>query len=449
MEPGAWIAITGLPVKAKRNLFTTPPPAFPRSKALPVPPDHSQTPPPDAPGLDSPPTPPYPYPLLKTEGASQLLRELVAIPSVNPALAPDPAASIRTGESRVADFLLHRARKAGLDASTQPVEPGRVNLIVKLTPSQPVKHRIILAPHLDTVDAEPAHFTPVIKAGRLHGRGACDTKGSVAAMFQALANLAKGSSSNKGGSSRPAHTEIILAAMADEEVGQKGSRAFAKQGIQADLAIVGEPTRLQVVTAHKGDLWLKLETRGKAAHGSRPDLGRNAVHAMALVVDLLESQYAQALKSHRHPLLGHATISVGTIRGGRQPNIVPDLCSIHADRRTIPGETEPSVRREILALLRLHGLKATVADSKASPCPPMETPQDLPMVKSFLRAAGKRNGIGAQFFCDAAILSNAGIPSIVFGPGDIAQAHTQDEWIDLAMLERATAVFERFLQTMP
>src|SRR5688572_33032088 len=148
---------------------------------------------------------------------------------------------------------------------------------------------------------------------------------------------------------RPANPEVILVALVDEESGQGGSRHLARSGFTADLAIVGEPTNLQIVTAHKGDLWLQLETRGKAAHGARPELGRNAVHLMAKIVDLLETEYARQLRRRRHRLLRHATINVGTISGGRQPNIVPDRCTIRIDRRTIPGENDPAVKREILS----------------------------------------------------------------------------------------------------
>src|SRR5204863_4320853 len=154
---------------------------------------------------------------------------------------------------------------------------------------------------------------------------ACDTKGSIAVFLSALIELA----STKR---RPSSTEICFVALVDEESGQAGSRSLPRSGFKADLAIVGEPTRLQIVTAHKGDLWLQLERRGKAAHGARPELGRNAVHAMARIVDLFETDYATALRKRAHPLLGHPTINVGSIAGGSQPNIVPDRCRIRIDR---------------------------------------------------------------------------------------------------------------------
>ena len=212
---------------------------------------------------------------------------------------------------------------------------------------------------------------------------------------------------------------------------------------------MGEPTRLQVVTAHKGDLWLRLQTRGKAAHGSCPELGRNAVHEMARVVDVLETEYAAQLRRRRHPLLGLPTVNVGMISGGGQPNIVPDRCVISIDRRTIPGETEAGVKREIAALLKKRRLSAVLLNEKAAPCPSLETRTSLPLVRQFLQAAGQRRPGGVHFFCDAAVLAGGGIPSVVFGPGDIAQAHTADEWVSLRELEQARELLSGFLQTLP
>ena len=220
-------------------------------------------------------------------------------------------------------------------------------------------------------------------------------------------------------------------------------------GFKADLAIVGEPTRAKIVTAHKGDLWLQLETRGKSAHGARPELGCNAVHEMARIVDLLETKYAAQLRRRRHKLLRCATVSVGLISGGTQPNIVPDRCTISIDRRTLPGETESSVRRELQSLLRRHELHAVISNGKPGPCLPLETNPMIPLARQFLLSAGQRAPVGVDYYCDASVLAKGGIPSIVFGPGDIAQAHTADEWISLASLERAGALLLRFLQSLP
>jgi acetylornithine deacetylase/succinyl-diaminopimelate desuccinylase-like protein len=395
----------------------------------------------------------------------KLLAELIALPSVNPAFVPPPfmvgtarravrweaelppdARAARphllVGEQRVADFLASVAARAGLEVELQKVLPGRSNVIARLLPPGKIRQTILLAPHLDTVGADESQFIPRRKNGRLYGRGACDTKGSIAAMLAALCELANAKS-------RPLETEIVFAGLVDEENAQAGSRALAASGFKADLGIVGEPTRLQVVTAHKGSLWLQLETHGRAAHGATPQLGQNAVHEMARIVDALETDYAMRLRKRRHPLLGTATVNVGMIYGGAQPNIVPDRCVITFDRRTLPGETETSVRREIAALLRAKGLSAKISSTKLAPCLPLETNPKLPLVRNFLRSVGQTRPAGVDFFCDAAVLSRGGIPSVVFGPGDIAQAHTADEWISLDSLERGKNLILRFLRSLP
>lgn len=371
--------------------------------------------------------------------STKLLRELIALPSVNPAFLPpnDPLA----GEGRVAEFVMTVAASAGLDVELQPVDGTRSNVLARLTPPGRTLKRVVLAPHLDTVGADDFAFRPRLKRGKLFGRGACDTKGSIAAMLVGLCAVAMTGK-------RPKQTEILFAGLIDEECGQAGSRALAASGLQADLAVVGEPTQLQVVTAHKGDVWLRIETQGKAAHGSRPELGKNAIHEMARIVALLETEYGSSLQQRTHKLLGAGTINVGVIQGGTQPNIVPDRCSISIDRRTLPGETEASVRREISTLLRNHGLRGTFASDKQAPCSPLETNPDAPIVQAFLSSAGRKQSTGVDFFCDAAVLAEAGIPSIVYGPGNIAQAHTRDEWISLRELEAATGVFIRFLRSL-
>jgi acetylornithine deacetylase len=372
--------------------------------------------------------------------AEKLLAELVALPSVNPAFLPPRHPN--AGEKRVADFLAAVAARAGLEIEFQKVLPGRSTVIARLRPKNKTKQTVLLAPHLDTVGADGTRFIPQRKNGRLHGRGACDTKGSVATMVSALCELANAKS-------RPLETEIVFAGLIDEENAQAGSRALAASGFKADLAIVGEPTRLQVVTAHKGSLWLELETHGKAAHGATPQFGKNAIHEMARIVDLLETDYASQLRKRKHPLLGHATVNVGKIYGGALPNIVPDRCAISVDRRTLPGETDAGVRREISALLRAQKLSANISCAKLAPALPLETDHQLPLVQKFLKSVGQSKPLGVHFFCDAAVLSAGGIPSVVFGPGDIAQAHTTDEWISLSELERGKNLLLRFLNSLP
>ncbi len=373
--------------------------------------------------------------------AVQLLRDLIALPSVNAAFLPpgDP----RAGENRVADYLGMRATKARLDVERQLVTPGSDNLIVRLLPLGQARHRIILAPHLDTVGGDdPKIFRPTIKGNKLHGRGACDTKGSVAAMFRALENVARRKQ-------RPSNTEIVFVGLMDEECNQTGSRAFARLRMKADLALVGEPTRCKVVTAHKGDLWLRLIASGKAAHGARPKLGRNAIHSLAQCIDVIETDYAALLRKRRHPVLGSATINTGTIRGGTQPNIVPDHCEANLDRRTLPGETFAKIRLELLGVLAKHSLKAILIDVKGYICPALETDPGLPWVRDFMRAARQKKPLGADYYCDAANLTGAGIPTVVWGPGDIAQAHTANEWITIEQLNRGTEMLTRFLLSLP
>jgi len=370
----------------------------------------------------------------------KLLAELIALPSVNPAFLPPRHP--HAGEKRISDFLAATAARAGLEVELQKVLPGRANVIFRLRPAGKIRQTILLAPHLDTVGADGTKFIPQRKNGRLHGRGACDTKGSVAAMLSALMELA-------GSKNRPPQTEIIFAGLIDEENAQAGSRALADGGFKADLAIVGEPTKLQVVTAHKGCLWLQLATRGRAAHGATPHLGKNAVHEMARVVCELETDYAAQLRRRKHRLLGHGTVNVGKISGGAQPNIVPAGCVIEIDRRTLPGETKKSVVREITARLRAKKLSAEISSFKLAPALPLETDFRLPLVQNFLRSVKQRRPVGVDYFCDAAVLAAGGIPSVVFGPGDIAQAHTADEWISLAELERGKDLLVRFFRSLP
>jgi len=382
----------------------------------------------------------------------KLLAELIALPSVNPAFLPPRHP--HAGEKRVADFLAATAARADLEVEFQKVLPGRSNVIARLPPRNKIRRTILLAPHLDTIGADGTKFIPQRKNGRLYGRGTCDTKGSVAAMLTALCELADSKH-------RPLETEIVFAGLVDEEHAQAGSSALVAQasrlqlstgsrdGCATILAIVGEPTKLQVVTAHKGSLWLELETRGRAAHGATPQFGKNAIHEMARIVDLLETDYAARLRRRTHPLLGAATVNVGAISGGAQPNIVPDYCKISVDRRTLPGESDAGVEREITAFLRARKLSAKISSSKLAPALPLETDRRLPLVRQFLKCVGQTKPVGVDFFCDAAVLSAGGIPSVVFGPGDIAQAHTADEWISLAELERGKNLLLKFLKSLP
>jgi acetylornithine deacetylase len=196
-------------------------------------------------------------------------------------------------------------------------------------------------------------------------------------------------------------------------------------------------------------LWLEIETQGVAAHGSRPDLGRNAILEMARVVELIETSYARRLRTVKHPILGSPTVNVGMIQGGLQPNIVPDRCRIAIDRRTLPRETNAGVMRDLNTLLRKAKLSARLLPPPELPSWPMATDSRLPLVRSFLSCAGQKKPSGVHFFSDAGVLAHHGIPSVLFGPGDIAQAHTVDEWVAIRQLDQAAALLDKFLRQLP
>ncbi|MDC0267890.1 M20/M25/M40 family metallo-hydrolase [bacterium] len=380
--------------------------------------------------------------LIKTptiSSAGRLLMDLIAIPSVNPAFSNDDA---MIGEGRVAQFLAERSREIGLGVRWQSVSGGRRNLILQYQPKHRPRHRLLLAPHMDTVVASPAQFEPLMQKGRIYGRGACDTKGSIASMLDALAQLVRGSN-------RPRDTAIHMACMVDEEHGQMGSRAFARRCKAYDYAIIGEPTSNQLVTAHKGVMWFQLHTSGRAAHGSRPQLGISAIAQMAKVVSFLEGDYRAELERIRHPLLGPGTVNVGIIKGGVQPNIVPDKCSIWVDRRTLPGESYQAIARHLLHALKQRGVKASIEYRLGADCPALETSHELPWVKQCLHQLKQKEARGVDFFCDAAVIAQRGTPCAVFGPGSIDQAHTANEWISMRSLDTCVGHYLRFFRSLP
>ena len=170
---------------------------------------------------------------------------------------------------------------------------------------------------------------------------------------------------------------------------------------------------------------------------------------MAKIVDLLETKYAAGLRRKKHPLLGRATINVGSISGGTQPNIVPSRCEISIDRRTLPGERDAAIYKDIRALLKSKGLTAEFDSLQGGPCMPLETSRRLPLVAQFMSVAGQRKPAGVDYFSDGAVLAAGAIPSVLFGPGDIAQAHTPDEWISIESLEQAERLLIRFLRSLP
>ena len=272
----------------------------------------------------------------------------------------------------------------GRDRGSPTSRPARrKNLIARISPLGKTKHRVMLTPHLDVVPA-PKRISPQGSSKEKCTGGELAIPKDRSPPFSPLFG------------SRPKRrqteeTEVLFVGLVDEEFGQAGSRMLAQKGPRGDLAIAGEPTGLQVVTAHKGNLWLQLTTKGKSAHGSTPQHGRNAIEAMAPVLKFLFEEYPKDLGLRTHPLLGSPTVSVGKIRGGTQPNVVPKECVVDLDRRTIPGETEASVRKELMEAFKERSIPSPNS-RKAVPYPVrLDTDPNLPFCQSFLRAANKRN----------------------------------------------------------
>ena len=326
------------------------------------------------------------------------------------------------------------------------VLPGRSNIIACL-PGQDSRRAVLLEAHLDTVsvaDMTIPPFDPVVENGKMFGRGACDTKAGLAAMMHAMVSL------HRAGDKPPC--DVYLAAVIDEENAFRGVVRLIdwlrERSIHPEAALVAEPTELRVVRCNKGVLRWQIETRGVAAHSSKPHLGKNAISAMARVIARLET-YHEKLRERTHPLVGEATCTISLIEGGAQVNFVPERCLITLDRRMLPGETGEQVIAEYQAIL------ADFPDGEVIIHPPrlsdnaMETPEDSPVM---VAAAAVLSGLGLDsapagvpFGCDATKLHRAGIPSLIFGPGSIDQAHAAVEYVALDQVEIALAFHRRFL----
>jgi len=286
-------------------------------------------------------------------------------------------------------------------------------------------------------------FEPRIEEGKMFGRGSCDTKAGLAAMMHAIASV------HDEGIQPPC--EIWMAAVVDEEFSYRGVVKLC-EGLTADAALVAEPTDLRAVIASKGVLRWRMVSRGQAAHSGKPHLGVNAINHMARVVLALEEDHRR-LASQIHPLLGPATCNVGIIHGGAQVNFVPDTCAIEIDRRLLPGETATAVLAHYQALLDTLKEQHPTMDILMEP--PMltdealETPADSAparLASAILAEMGLDPTLcGVPFGSDASKLSRQGIPSLVFGPGSIDQAHAAIEFVDLAQVERAFEFYRRFI----
>lgn len=359
----------------------------------------------------------------------ELLAELVRIPSVN--LAYEDGRS----EAYLVNFLADYFRAHSIETWQQEALPGRPNLIARL-PGKNSGRRLMFEAHTDTVSAggmSVPPFTPVISEGRLYGRGSCDTKAGLAAIVHAAASL------KLEGTVPPC--DVVVVAAADEEHSFAGVRRLL-EAERASAVVVSEPTEMRITSASKGVLRWKIHCRGKAAHSAKPHLGINAITNMARAILVLEEDDAH-LRSSPHPLLGPATLNVGMIDGGRQVNIVPDLCTAALDRRLLPGESIPNVLEYYKNLFPSDldvFFEAPMLEDEA-----FETPATSQLVRC-ARSVAKRLGldpdpIGVPFGTDASKFSRAGISAIIFGPGSIDQAHTAAEYVECQQVEKAAEFY--------
>ncbi len=386
-----------------------------------------------------------------------LAQQLVAIPSVNP-MGQDVSGPEYL-ETRMTEFLESLFRQWELPYFRQAVSPGRENIVAVLPGDPPNGPVLMLEVHQDTVPVAGMTIDPwgaELREGRLYGRGAADVKGSMAAMLCALRRLQQ-----EAPSPRPT---VALACTVNEEFGYTGAAGLCRlwQGephpllpAKPEACVVAEPTLLHVVVAHKGAVRWKCVTRGKAAHTCNPDLGRNAIFAMAPVLLALERFHREVLSRREpHPLCGKPTLSVGIIRGGVAVNTVPDRCEIQVDRRLIPGETAQQAVAELTDYLQQQpdvDTENLEHDHSLFSGEPLVEGPNLPVAEKLLRAARTvlpdRQTIGVAYGTDAAVIAATGVPCVVFGPGSIDQAHTQDEWITVEQLEQGAEALYHFLRS--
>ena len=365
-----------------------------------------------------------------------LLQQLIRIPSVNPDNAPGTE---QIGEEKIATFLAGWLESIGAEVDLEEIQPGRPNLIARFAPLDG-RPRILLGPHLDTVGVGGMTIDPFggeIRDGKIWGRGASDTKGPMAAMLWALHEHQE--------SLADLPTAVDFVAFMAEESGQWGSKDFAKRhGKDYLFAIVGEPTSMQVVHVTKGSLWATLRATGKAAHSSQPERGENAILKLTRALDQLDHHLGSQLATFTHPVLGRSTMNVGIIRGGARPNIVPDLAEAEIDIRITPALAAAGGALKLLTeTIAFYDLPIEIVDPHENP--PMETEAAHPMIQALLGTDAATQLAGAPWFSDAAHLSNGGVPSICIGPGSIDQAHTVDEFIDMAALMQGADFFSAFI----
>lgn len=369
----------------------------------------------------------------------KLLTQLVSIESVNPYFPGG-----QRGEVAMAAFVSDYCGELGLEVREQAVLPGRSNVLAELKVPGATR-TLLLDSHMDTVSLDlmgAEGLLPRVDGDTLTGRGSCDTKSSLAAMLIALTRLAR---QPKG-----LGCNVLLLASVDEEYLMRGAEAFALSGIHVDGSIVGEPTKLDVVVAHKGFVRWRMHTVGRAAHSSNPEVGDNAVYQMASLISMLRPAVEERLAAKTHPLVGKATWSVGTIRGGSAVNIVPERCTVEIDRRLLPRETGAEALGEFDALVadicRKHPEIKVERDEPFGDVLGLDTPTDTPVVQALATACRDVRGwsktVGVAYGTNASKFVLGEIPSIVFGPGDVRQAHTADEFVSIDEVVAAARIYE-------
>ncbi len=372
--------------------------------------------------------------------ARSLTETLVRVDSRNPTLVPGAP-----GESGCAHVLAEVLGGWGFRLEWQDVRDGRANLLARIGNPAPGAPVLMFNGHLDVVGTDGMTHPPFAaetRDGLLYGRGSCDMKAGIAAMCVAAWQAAQ----------QPIRGEIIVAAVVDEEFESLGTRAMLERGTRADVAVVTEPTRLAICPAHRGFVWLEFAFTGRAAHGSRYELGIDAIQHAALVLGALERFQRTVLPTRTHSLLGRASLHASTIAGGVGWSTYPDACTLRVERRTVPGETTASVLQEVevlLAELKSAEPQLSVTVRVDTAQGPSDVAVDAPLVRRLTAAHERVRGDappveGLSAWTDAALLNDAGIPAVCFGPGDIALAHAATEYVPLHEIDAATAVLTAF-----
>jgi acetylornithine deacetylase len=380
---------------------------------------------------------------ITAERCTEILTGLISVDSVN------PFGSHGKAESGLGRHLLDELKRIGLRVEKQPVDEERFNVVAFLEGKRSGP-TIMMNSHMDTVGVQGMKdpFRPRVSDGKIYGRGSCDAKGSIASMIMALEALVKSKEMLAG--------NVILAAVCDEEYRSIGTDRIVEE-YKADFAVVGEPTELQLGIAHKGFVWVKLTVIGKAAHGSVPEQGVDAIEKTANLISALKALRDEYMRRPPHRLLGKPKIHMGTINGGTQPSVVPDLCELVLERRSLPAETTESILKEIRTIVedavkKDSALKVDVS----SPFQriPFEVDRDDTFIRTFEDVFEKvlpRKAVvcGLPYWTDAAIISNKlKIPVCVLGPGDIKYAHSSDEHIRIDELVEAAKVYSALIATI-